>query len=143
LKNGYKKLADARRARNSAQISALANRRQQDVIDLFDQSNEINSIKVGNQLVSINQTQSRGAKVFNNVSEKNVKRFFVNLTGQKTLPTGVHLEIRGQVGRRYTVSTPQGNFTLRSVSSSTGNQGWTIEVPKSLSGGSTPEIKFL
>jgi filamentous hemagglutinin len=47
---------------------------------------------------------------------------------------------------RYTVSTPQGNFTLRSVSQSAGQTGsaWTIDVPGGVTGNTyNNEIKFL
>ncbi|WP_186133208.1 hypothetical protein [Burkholderia gladioli] len=86
------------------------------------------------------------AAMFAGASDAQVQQYFLEISGASFLPNPVPLIIRGVEGVRYTVETPSGNFTLRSVSSSQSQTGpaWTIEVPSEAIGmSSNKEIKFL
>ncbi|NKG13318.1 hemagglutinin [Ralstonia solanacearum] len=92
------------------------------------------------------QPNSGKAAIFSGVTEAQVNSYFLKLTGASFLPAPVPMTIKGEQGVRYTVNTPQGNFTLRNVSSSADKTGpaWTIDVPGSVTGTSyNREIKFL
>jgi filamentous hemagglutinin len=100
--------------------------------------------KNGNKTVLQSPNQGK-AKVFEGVAEADVKAYFEQLTGT-SLPQPVPLTIRGNVGVRYTVDTPEGNFVLRDVSSSMAETGpaWTIEIPRGVAHPKARiEIKFL
>jgi filamentous hemagglutinin len=84
--------------------------------------------------------------MFSGATDSQVQQYFMELTGASQLPVAVPLTIRGNTGVRYTVATPSGNFTLRSVSSSESQTGpaWTIDIPKDAAGtSSAKKIKFL
>ena len=72
-----------------------------------------------------------------------VKQYFSELTGSTDLPSPRTIPGKGDI---YVVNTPEGNFTLRNFSSSSGQTGpaWTIFMPKTATGTTyNPEIKFL
>lgn len=99
-----------------------------------------------------NANNPGGAKVFDGVSEAEVKQYFTELTGEP-LPQGIpvkpNTKANGLIvpgGTVYPVLTANGNFTLRNFSSSTGNSeaAWTIEIQKTKlnSNKNKLEIKF-
>ncbi|MHA6833707.1 two-partner secretion domain-containing protein [Ralstonia pseudosolanacearum] len=116
----------------------------QQVTNLFS-TNEPGAIQIGGS--TFNELPNSGkAAVFSGVTDAQVEEYFLNLTGATSLPQAQALTIKGTAGVRYTISTPQGNFTLRNVSSSASQTGpaWTIDVPGAVTGNTyNREIKFL
>lgn len=112
--------------------------------DLFS-SNAQGTIQIGGSTFTT-LPKSGNAAIFPGVTDAQVQGFFLSLTGASSLPEPVPLTINGVQGVRYTINTPQGNFTLRSVSFSSAQTGapWTIDIPGTVTGTSyNREIKFL
>jgi hypothetical protein len=117
--------------------------RQSEIVDLFNKANPQNSITIGSRSVAADTTNVGGAKIFDGVSDAEIFIYFQQLSG-RSLPASSTVPSKGI---RYTVVTPNGNFTLRNFSTSSADTGakWTIEVPKTVTGTGTrgtDEIKF-
>ena len=113
--------------------------RRVEITELFDNTNPRSGIQIGNRTVLNDPTNTGGARVFSDVSDVEVRNYFTELTGQP-LPAPRTVNIGGRNVQLYTVRTPDGNFNLRSGSSSVLPNGqapsWTIDVP----GGATGRV---
>jgi hypothetical protein len=113
--------------------------RRVEITELFDNTNPRSGIQIGNRTVLNDPTNTGGARVFSDVSDVEVRNYFTELTGQP-LPAPRTVNIGGRDVQLYTVRTPDGNFNLRSGSSSVLPNGqtpsWTIDVP----GGATGRV---
>ena len=93
---------------------------------------------------SLDLRPANGCPLFSSgATDVEVKQYFSELTGSTSLPSPRTISGKGDI---YVVSTPEGNYTLRNFSSSSGQTGpaWTIDVPKAATGTTyNPEIKFL
>lgn len=108
-------------------------------------TNTPGSIQIGGRTFT-ELPNAGNAAMFSGATDAQVQQYFMELVGVTQLPAAVPLTIRGSTGVRYTVSTPSGSFTLRSVSSSESQTGaaWTIDIPKNaVETTSAKEIKFL
>ncbi|AVE03620.1 hypothetical protein CYL20_03260 [Pseudomonas palleroniana] len=109
---------------------------------MFSSSGTRSGIQIGDR--SLIEVPSTGnAKIFSGATDVEVKQYFSQLTGSTQLPSPRSIPGKGDI---YVVNTPEGNFTLRNFSSSSGQTGpaWTIDVPKAAAGTTyNPEIKFL
>ena len=117
--------------------------RRVEIGELFDHSNPRSGIQIGDRTVLNDPTNTGGAKVFDGVSDVEVRDYFTQLTGQP-LPSNPTTVVPGR-GNIYTVQTPDGNFNLRDFSTS-GVGRWTIDVPNSVTGVNSgrgfSELKF-
>lgn len=116
----------------------------QQATDLFSSSGS-GKLQIGGSTFS-KLPNNGNAAIFSGATDEQVQQYFLQLSGASSLPDAVPLTIRGVSGVRYTIETPSGNFTLRSVSSSQSQTGpaWTVEVPSEAIGTSAnKEIKFL
>lgn len=98
---------------------------------MFDRDHPRSGIQIGNRTVLDDPTNTGGARVFDGVSDAEVRDYFTELTGQP-LPSNPTTVVPGR-GNIYTVETPDGNFSLRDFSTS-GVGRWTIDVPASVVG---------
>ena len=99
---------------------------------LFDSDNPHDFLYIGKKRVHINPELSQSAMVFDGVPDSYVKRYFLELTGANRLPDPI--EEVGK-GRRYTIETTRGNFTLRDFATRSGSDiRWTVEVPGTVFG---------
>lgn len=116
--------------------------RSAEIAELFSPTNTRSGIQIGDRsLIEVPNTGN--AKIFSGATDVEVKRYFSELTRSTSLPSPRTIPGKGDI---YVVSTPEGNFTLRNFSSSSGQIGpaWTIDVPKAATGTTyNPEIKFL
>jgi filamentous hemagglutinin len=116
--------------------------RSTEITELFSSTNIRSGIQIGNRsLIEVPNTGN--AKIFSGATESEVKQYFSELTKSSSLPSPRNISGKGDI---YVVSTPEGNFTLRNFSSSSGQTGpaWTIDVPRAAAGTTyNPEIKFL
>jgi hypothetical protein len=116
--------------------------RAQEVAELFSSTSARSGIQIGNR--SLLEVPNNGnAKIFSGATDSEVQNYFLELTGASQLPTARVIQGKGAI---YVVSSPQGNFTLRDFSTSSGQTGsaWTIDLPKGVAGTTyNPEIKFL
>lgn len=113
------------------------------VTDVFINGGQ--TLPLGSRTAQLDAAASQGARVFQGVSEAEVKELFLTMTGARTLPAPIEFEIRSTPGIRYVVDTPSGSFSLRNISRSVAgpNGSWTIDVPRNYSGSSrTMELKF-
>lgn len=109
-----------------------------------------NAITINGRTI-IAETQASGpsgAAVFKNVSDSEIFSYFRLISGAGTMPSARNITISGQNVTIYTVKTPEGNFMLRSGSTSTLPSGaaprWTIDVPGGAVNSNAPkkEVKF-
>jgi len=116
--------------------------RSTEITELFSSSSTRSGIQIGDRsLIEVPNTGN--AKIFSGATDVEVKQYFSELTGSTDLPSPRTIPGKGDI---YVVNTPEGNFTLRNFSSSSGQTGpaWTIDVPKAATGTTyNPEIKFL
>lgn len=98
-------------------------------------------LKVGSTILKSGSKNAGDMLVFTTadggpVPEDVVKQVFLKLAGTDNLPppTTVLNKEGLEKGIRYTIKTPEGNFTLRDFATSntqvTGGKSWTIDVPK-------------
>ncbi|WP_228144118.1 VENN motif pre-toxin domain-containing protein, partial [Moraxella cuniculi] len=109
---------------------------------LFDENNASKSIKIGNKTLHQEANSSGLTRIFKGVGDEEVKRYFMDLTGQP-LPPPRNIPNKGIV---YVAKTPYGNFNLRVFASSANKTGsvWTIDIPSGFAHKSKrTEIKFL
>nr|WP_240478646.1 adhesin [Pseudomonas cremoricolorata] len=116
--------------------------RSTEITELFSSSSTRSGIQIGNRsLIEVPNTGN--AKIFSGATDVEVKQYFSQLTGSTQLPPPRSIPGKWDI---YVVNTPEGNFTLRNFSSSSGQTGpaWTTDVPKAAAGTTyNPEIKFL
>jgi hypothetical protein len=116
--------------------------RRVEITELFDSSNPRSGIQIGDRTVLVDPTNRGGARVFDGVSDAEVRNYFTELTGQplpapRTITIGNNSNVQ-----LYTVRTPEGSFNLRSGSTS-GVGRWTIDVPRGATcTGNSGELKF-
>ncbi|WP_460163494.1 hypothetical protein [Pseudomonas sp. S2_F03] len=116
--------------------------RRTELAELFSSASARSGIQIGNRSL-IELPNSGNAKIFSGATDVEIKQYFSELTGSTSLPPPRTISGKGDI---YVVSTPEGNFTLRNFSSSSGQTGpaWTIDIPKAAAGTTyNPEIKFL
>jgi filamentous hemagglutinin len=140
-------IASALRVAYRDAILAAPNRiptpdRRIEIRELFDNNNPRSGIQIGNRSALSDPSNIGGAKVFDGVSDVEVKDYFMQLTGQP-LPAPRTITIGGNTSvQLYTVRTTEGNFNLRSGSTS-GVGRWTIDIPRRATGtGNAGELKF-
>ena len=116
--------------------------RRVEIAELFDSSNPRSGIQIGDRTVLVDPTNRGGARVFDGVSDAEVRNYFTELTGQ-ALPAPRTITIGNNNNvQLYTVRTPDGNFNLGSGSTS-GVGNWTIDIPRGATGtGNAGELKF-
>ncbi|MFW0889393.1 UNVERIFIED_CONTAM: DUF637 domain-containing protein [Pseudomonas sp. JL1] len=136
LKNAYE-LVSAGGAKGIPIIS-----RSTELTELFSSTSTRSGLQIGNRsLIEVPNTGN--AKIFSGATDVEVKQYFSELTRSASLPSPRSIPGKGDI---YVVNTPEGNFTLRNFSSSSGQTGpaWTIDIPKAATGTTyNPEIKFL
>ncbi len=116
--------------------------RRTELAELFSSASARSGIQIGNRSL-IELPNSGNAKIFSGATDVEIKQYFSELTGSTSLPPPRTISGKGDI---YVVSTPEGDFTLRNFSSSSGQTGpaWTIDIPKAAAGTTyNPEIKFL
>nr|WP_301538423.1 VENN motif pre-toxin domain-containing protein [Providencia rettgeri] len=116
--------------------------RKNEIKELFEYDNSRSGIQIGNRTL-IEMPNKGNAKIFSGASEAEVKQYFIELTGNKSLPEARVVPGKGNI---YTVKTPNGSFNLRDFSNSASETGkaWTIDIPRGIAKDAAPvEIKFL
>jgi hypothetical protein len=128
-------------ASRGASVGANSPTALQQATSLFS-SNAPGTLRIGS--TTFTEVPNAGnAAIFSGVTDAQVQRYFLELTGTMQMPAAKVIPGKGTL---YVVNTPSGNFTLRDFSSSSGQTGpvWTIDIPKgSLGTTYNPEIKFL
>ena len=134
-----------------ALMSILQELHKEQIINLFE--NGADHIYIGNNKYVAKEvkTGQKGAKIFSDVSNNEVFRFFMETAGAQKMPKLEKVYENGVFkGNRYTIETPNGNYNLRDYSTNPAPDGskfnWTFDVPRELfgknSGKKTYEIKF-
>lgn len=116
--------------------------RKNEIKELFEYDNSRSGIIIGNRTL-IEMPNKGNAKIFSGASEAEIKQYFIELTGNKSLPAVRAVPGKGNI---YTVKTPNGSFNLRDFSNSASETGkaWTIDIPRGIAKDAAPvEIKFL
>ncbi|MGZ9721705.1 two-partner secretion domain-containing protein [Rhizobium miluonense] len=113
----------------------------QQATNLFS-SNATGTLNIGG--ATFTEAPNAGnAAIFSGATDAQVQQYFMELAGATQLPAARVIPGKGTL---YVVNTPNGNFTLRDFSSSSGQTGpaWTIDIPKGAVGTTyNPEIKFI
>lgn len=116
--------------------------RKNEIKELFEYNNSRSGIQIENRTL-IEMSNKGNAKIFSGASEAEVKQYFIELTGNKSLPEARVVPGKGNI---YTVKTQNGSFNLRDFSNSASETGkaWTIDIPRGIAKDTAPvEIKFL
>ncbi len=118
----------------------------QELGELFDPAHPRRGITIGDRTVLADPANRGKAKLFDGVSDSEVKSYFSDVTGQPLPPARIiPPSASNGGGELYYAQTPQGSYNLRSFSSSGAQSGakWTIDVPRSATGtGQAGELKF-
>ncbi|WP_369310054.1 hypothetical protein [Providencia rettgeri] len=83
--------------------------RKNEIKELFEYDNSRSGIQIGNRTL-IEMPNKGNAKIFSGASEAEIKQYFIELTGNKSLPEARVVPGKGNI---YTVKTPNGSFNLR------------------------------
>lgn len=127
---------------SSKQQEVQTANRESEIRRLFEYGNSRSGIQIGNRTL-IEMPNKGNAKIFSGASEAEVQQYFIELTGNKSLPEARVVPGKGNI---YTVRTPNGNFNLRDFSYSVKDTGkaWTIDIPRGIAKDTARvEIKFL
>ena len=121
---------------SGSEIAKKSLAKQEEIKNLFDKTNNSNDITIGNKIYSaeIITEGQKGAKIFNGISDNEVKQFFKETVGINELPEPRKIfdERTGNFkGEIYVIEKNGISYMLRNFSKSAEQTGakWTIDIP--------------